>query len=77
MTSEEAIQRVRAIYAEAGKPLSDDIRVAAGLVSTGGWFSPKRKTWVVRTDASRRGGNHFYQFDAETGELMKEGILQR
>jgi hypothetical protein len=77
MTSEEAIQRVRAIYAETDKPLSDDVRVQACYVSTGGWLSPKRKAWLVRTNASLRGGNRVFEFDAETGELMKEVVLPR
>lgn len=64
MTSKEAIQRVRALYAEAGKPLSEDVRVQAGYVSTGSWFSPKRKAWLVRTNASLRGGNRVFELDA-------------
>lgn len=77
MTSDEAIQRVRALCEEAGQPLDEDIWVGPGHISVGGWFSPKRKTWLVRTDASRRGGNRCFQFDAETGELMKKWVLPR
>jgi hypothetical protein len=55
------------ISAEAGKPLGEDVMVQPGFVPTGGWFSPRKKTWIVRTNALRRGGNRVFHFDAETG----------
>lgn len=77
MTSEEAVQRVREIYAESGKPLGEDVMVQPGFVPTGDLRSSERRTWIVRTNALRRGGNRLFHFDAETGELLKEVLLPR
>jgi hypothetical protein len=77
MTSEEAVRRVREIYAGSGKPLGEDVMVQPGFVPTGDLRSSERKTWIVRTNALRRGGNRLFHFDAETGELLKEVLLPR
>lgn len=77
MTAEEAIQRVREIYADTGKTLSEDVMVQPGVASAGGWFSPRKKTWIVRTNAWRRGGNRVFHFDTETGELLQEVLWPR
>lgn len=77
MTAEEALDRVRTIYAEAGRTLSDDVSVKPGQRRTGGWFSPRRKTWIVWTNPSLRGGNRVFEFDAESGELLKDFVLPR
>jgi hypothetical protein len=77
MTAEEALARVRTIYAEAGRALSEDVSVRSGHIRTAGWFCPRKKTWVVWTNTTQRGGNHIFEFDAESGELLKDFVLPR
>lgn len=77
MTAEDALERARSIYAEAGKTLGTDVSVRSGSVRTGGWFSPRRKTWIVWTHPTQRGGNRVFEFDAESGELLKDVVLPR
>lgn len=79
MTADEALQRVRAIHAESGMTLGDNVLVQPSFVRTGGWifFGTRKKTWVVRTDAARRGGNRIFEFDAESGELLSDVVTPR
>jgi hypothetical protein len=77
MNADDALERVRAILAGQGRVLDEPVRVSSGSVRTGGWFSPGRKTWVVWTHTHQRGGNRVFEFDAETGELLKDHVLPR
>lgn len=77
MTAEEAMERVRTIYAESGRTLSEDVSVRPGDMRTAGWFSARKKTWVVRTNTNLRGGNRIFEFDADSGELLKDFVLPR
>jgi hypothetical protein len=71
------IQRVRTIYAETGKTLGEDVSVRPSHVRTYGWFSPRKQTGVVWTNTTQRGGNRVFEFDAESGELLKDFVLPR
>lgn len=80
MTADEALQRVRAIYAESGTTLGDDVLVQPAFERTGGWIffgGTRKKRWVVRTDAMQVGGNRIFEFDAESGELLSDFVTPR
>jgi len=63
--------------AETDKTLGEDVSVRPSHVRTGGWFSPRKQIWVVWTNATQRGGNRVFEFDAESGEQLKDFVLPR
>ena len=77
MTREEVLDRVREMSAANNWPLNEHVSVHQEDAKTGLLFGKVTKTWVVKTDVNRRGGNRVFEFDDETGELRRCFVLPR
>ena len=74
MTSEDVLNLVSKIYTQNGWVMpTENISVHLQTIKEGWLFRKvKQRIWHVKTDANRKGGNRLFEFDDETGELLKQ-----
>ncbi len=79
MTSEDVLDLVRKIYAENGWTMpAENISVHLQTIKEGLFFPKvKQRIWHVKTNANRKGGNRLFEFDDETGELLKHVFWEK
>lgn len=83
MTRDEACKEALAICVaqglDAGQVVTAYARGGGALSFIRSLFSKGKagKSWIVITHMHRKGGNRVFEFDAETGELIKESLIAR
>ena len=82
MTRDEAREKAMAICAQQGLDCGRQLTAYASGGERSFWRAfflkeKKRKSWIVITNMNRKGGNKVFEFDAETGELIKESLIAR
>ncbi|MBC7501530.1 MAG: hypothetical protein H7315_13685 [Herminiimonas sp.] len=84
ITREQACDQAAALCKAQGIEFGEQVTAYQSGASGAGEFlrhllSGKKqpKTWVVITHMDRKGGNKVFEFDAESGALIKENLIRR